>query len=102
MVGAAKHESFFALMCMQPHEIRLYLDTLGAKRFRCNPTYSMHYSPLFVTLCVAVLAAHLHGITMAIHTADTSRIPLISQGNTPRRNVAFAPQYRASECLNLL
>ena len=57
---------------------------------------------LFVTLCVAVLAGHLHDITMAIHTADTSRIPLISQGNTPHRNVACTPQYRASECPNPL
>ncbi len=102
MAGAAKHESFFALMCMQPHEIRLHLDTLGAKRFRCNLMYCVHCLLLFVTLCVAVLAGHLHDITMAIHTADTSRIPLISQGNTPHRNVACTPQYRASECPNPL
>ena len=78
------------------------MGTLGAKRFRRNPMYCVHCLLLFVTLCVAVLAGHLHGITMAIHTADTSRIPLISQGNKPHRNTSYTPQYRASECPNPL
>jgi hypothetical protein len=51
MVCAAKHEIFFALMCMQPHEIRLHLDTLGAKRFRHNLMYCVRCSLLFVKPC---------------------------------------------------